>query len=106
MEALEVNFQKHLKEYSEAVVVYRKAKMEELNSWINKLDNNEEIPDHSILTQPVSYEKEYNRVIQMVTMSVDGEIDLTAREFSQYVLDEWDWQDSFKAVTSFYNKSL
>lgn len=55
-------------------------------------------------TEPVSQVKSYDRAVAMLTMSVDDVIELSEQEFTQYVLDEWMWTSSFKAVTSVYKK--
>lgn len=54
--------------------------------------------------KPESHESEYDRAISMLNHSVDDILDIDERTYKHYVLDDWDWTSSFKAVTSTYIK--
>ncbi len=46
--------------------------------------------------------KEYDRVIKMLEMSVDTQIELSSSEFQNYVMDDWAWSDNAKLSNSTY----
>lgn len=58
--------------------------------------------DFRELRVPVTHEKDYEQVIQMLQMSTDDTITLEADEFACYVMDDWSWKREFQQVTSFY----
>lgn len=45
---------------------------------------------------PQSRLLEYDRAIDMFTLSVDATISLDAEAFNRYCRDEWDWQDDLQ----------
>ena len=51
---------------------------------------------------PQSQVKDYDRVIRMLELSVDNEIELTADEFANYVQDDWAWKDNWLGSNSMY----
>lgn len=53
-------------------------------------------------TPPQDHTAEYDRIISMLDMSLDTEIELTAMEFQQYVQDDWTWKGIFAASTAKY----
>lgn len=55
------------------------------------------------LPVPEDHTKDYDAVIDMVTMDVRDTIDLTQPEFRQYVRDEWRWREEFINTTRTYN---
>ena len=42
----------------------------------------------------------------MLEMSVDDEIELTEEEFSNIILDDWNWKRNFARLNSNYKMSL
>lgn len=59
-------------------------------------------PSFGQLSEPESYESEYDRAARMLELSVDDHIVLTREEFSHFVLDEWRWTESFKSKVAIY----
>lgn len=51
---------------------------------------------------PENHSKDYDRVINMLEMSVDETIELTNQEFQNYVQDDWDWKDRWATANSKY----
>jgi hypothetical protein len=52
------------------------------------------------LQRPTSHIKEYDRVLDMLEASLDEEFELSDKEFSQYVRDEWSWKTDFITTVS------
>lgn len=61
-------------------------------------------PSFGQLGEPESYESEYDRAARMLELSVDDHIVLTREEFSNFVLDEWRWTESFKSKVAIYSR--
>jgi hypothetical protein len=51
---------------------------------------------------PDDHTSDYNRVIAMLGMSVDENIELTQQEFQNYVQDDWDWKERWAASNMKY----
>lgn len=47
------------------------------------------------LLVPEDHTDEYDQLLEMLAMSVDDEVELTAQEFAQYVRDDWSWKHQF-----------
>ena len=106
LKQLGINREQHARDYSEAVVEYNK-------QVVNKLqDNLVRATDHKAseeafelnwsLTQPRNYLEEYDRVIHMLTMSINPNVTVTQQEFEQYARNKWHWQQAFAHSTQSY----
>jgi len=103
LRVLAENEKKHKEEYDEAIIVYKEKAIEKLNDKIKRLEKGE-FPNLSItLPQPKHFLKEYKKIYKMISMNESGYIELTEGEFSQYVLDDWVWKDTFLSTNSFYS---
>jgi hypothetical protein len=99
------NRSKHIKDYTESVEDYKAAAVKvaaehvELakTGELNKIARIKAMP-----SAPVSYEKEYDRAIRMLELSVEKEIEVEEDIFNQLVLDEWAWKHQFVASASLY----
>lgn len=102
------NLEKHLKEYAESVEDYKAGvlKITTANMKLAKTGDTEKFAQiKSIPQAPRSYEKEYNRAIRMLELSVEEIIEIEEDIFNQLVLDEWAWKHSFVTAGALY-KSL
>lgn len=102
---LESNRTKHVTEYDEAVVGYKEKIAETLRLTLKKFNKDDSIFDKQFsitLPTPVSYEKEYTTIIEMLTFCTDETIMLDRNSFMNYVMDEWNWKNSFLANSSIY----
>lgn len=103
LEVLLKNREQHMRDYLEAIKGYR----DEITGWCRKqlatAETGKDIELHCCLQQPQDHTHEYDTIISMVEMGTDETIELDQHEFQKFVEDEWDWKETFKAVTSFYN---
>ncbi len=102
------NQKKHVKEFDEAVKDYKKAAVKVAKEHVDlaKTGDLDQIARIKAMpARPVSYEKDYDRAIRMLELSVDDTIELEEDIFNQLVLDEWNWKHQF-AVSSALYKSL
>ncbi len=108
------NRRKHVEEYKAAVEGYKeealkevKEGMKKLERQIKNLEKGEMLAIASVhfnLPVPENHEKEYDQAIEMLDMSVDDVLTISYNEFSQYVLDRWEWIERAKFVNSSYIK--
>jgi hypothetical protein len=99
------NKTKHIKEYAESVKDYKKAAIKVAKEHVElaktgELDNIAKIK--AMPQKPMSYEKEYDRAIRMLELSVEEELDIESDVFNQLVLDEWTWKNSFVTSSALY----
>ena len=99
------NKEKHVKEYNESVVDYKAAAIKVASEHVELAKTGELAKIARIKAMPaapVSYEKEYDRAIRMLELSVEKEIEIEDDVFNQLVLDEWAWKHQFVASASLY----
>jgi hypothetical protein len=89
LKKLERNRERHLKQYEDAKVGYKK-----------KLGLKVRMPIH--LPQPECYVSEYDTAIGMLRMSSDHHVSVSQVEYRQFVNDEWRWKESFLSNTVAY----
>lgn len=58
------------------------------------------------IVKPEEFLKYYDEALAMLEFTADETIVLPRQEFSQLVLDNWDWKDQFTGSNSRYAKSL
>jgi hypothetical protein len=99
---LKKNLEEHAREYMGAMEGFKVAYLKELETMaadartrgeFRRVVSEEEPPDHS---------KDYKRVIRMLEMATTPEISITEHEFARYVMDEWEWKDSFSTMSAKY----
>jgi len=109
---VKVNREKHISEYEEAVVGYKAAAIQEIERGMNKLKRQvSELREGEVvrlaavsfnLQVPENHARDYDQVIEMLTMSVDEELSIRSDEFACYVMDNWEWKDDFVNVSNVY----
>ena len=106
LEKVKTNREKHVSEYREAVVGYKKAAKAEVTRAMQRLHHSiEELEvGDCVLQVPENHAKDYDQVIEMLKMCVDDEITVRADEFACYVMDDWGWKEEFLEVTGAYKK--
>lgn len=54
------------------------------------------------LDVPVDHTREYERAVAHLEWELDAEVLVSENDFNRFVLDEWDWQHSFRATHKSY----
>lgn len=103
LEALVKNRNVHIEDYWDAMEGYTNAAETLLKERLQKVREKFAVDLKFNIPKPVSYEKEYDRIISMVKMSVEDELTLSSQEFAQFVMDDWGWKGAFTATNAFYN---
>jgi len=107
LEVLKENLKKHVDEYNLAVVEYRKDVITEMTTLLDSIKLGGPVITglKNNVSAPVSYEKEYNKLIRKYGMSVDETVYLDDGQFDSYVMDNWSWKRSV-SNTYYASKSI
>lgn len=99
---------KHINEYNESLVVYRKTIRDLLKRETARLESDANLdfdPKNVYLQKPNSFEKDYDNIITQLEWSCETVVELSATEVATYIEDNWSWKQNFSATNTFY-KSL
>jgi len=105
LEILMKNKATHIDEFVESVADYKELviKIAKKNLELAETGEIESIgKTESLPSKPRSYEKSYTKSIRMLELSVEETIKLSEDEFSELVLDEWNWKRGFDSAKSLY----
>lgn len=58
------------------------------------------------LPRPADHTDDYDTVIELLTMSLDEELELSQHDFACYALDKWAWQAQFLTTSASYGSGL
>lgn len=105
IERVKANRDQHRAVVLEALDGYRVAVIQELDKMIQTAKEGKKIVTTVELVQPEDHTRDYNRVLDMLDLSVDAEITLSAIDFNRYMRDEWEWDAVFASSNSRYVKS-
>jgi hypothetical protein len=101
LEKLESNLGKHKMEYDDMMLNYKLQSIAALQVSLNNFTT--DIFEFAVTPRkPVEHIKDYQRAILMLQMSVEEIIELTEREFSELVMDEWQWKHEFEMTKTLY----
>lgn len=108
LDKLMVNMSAHLEQYHSALKVRRENAIVIFKAELEKMEedpNYQPKMDFSIkLPKPESHYSEYQKVVTMLNMSVDEDVELDEHSFSELVLDEWHWKSGFSSILQSYRK--
>lgn len=105
LERIKKNREQHATEYQEAMRGYR-AKLGEAALALADACKGEGRPNrgHVIeMPEPEDHTAEYDRVIAMLEMSTAEQCEISERRFREYVLDDWEWSERAKRISSSYD---
>ena len=96
------NMESHRALFEKALKGYRRRLIEELERRLEDVKKGRHIEQSIRLPEPQDHTDDYKRVILMAEYDLSDTVELSEREFSQYVMDQWDWTDAFSASTEAY----
>jgi hypothetical protein len=105
LEALLANRTKHAADYAESYDGYCKEFVAEAERVLAQAMAGNFSKTGVSCTPPQDHTKDYDRVIRMMQMCTADEIIVTENQFSQYVLDEWNWMGAFNATKARYTSN-
>jgi len=89
------NRAKHRDIFLDAQKGYRKQMIKELDQMLSDAKDGRKIVRSVAIPEPEDHTKDYDRIIEMLRLSVDDEIELEVQDFDRYVMDRWEWSSSF-----------
>lgn len=104
LEKVKANRTTHRTTFEEALDGYREQAIKELEASLAEAKAGKRIRRGLELVEPMDMTREYDRVITMLEMSVEEELEVTQQEVMQYVMDDWNWKHQFEAVSAAYTK--
>lgn len=96
------NRERHREIFLRAQEEFRKRAVEELEKRLADARDGKHFDQHLGMVEPIDRTQDYDRVISMLEMSVDEQIDLTQEEYASYVMDDWSWKRQWIASNSEY----
>ena len=91
----------HQADYREALNGYRKRMVAKLRDMLQMAVDGKDVPSID-LAKPTEHLAEYDRAIQMFTLTDQKKIVLDSATFAQLIMDEWSWKQSFSATNARY----
>lgn len=101
-EIVQVNRDGHRTIFEKALEVYKERMVEHLEKMIDDVHKGRKIEHFIRMPEPEDHTDDYDRVLKMIDMSVDDEMVIGSSEFAQYVMDDWNWKESFANNTGSY----
>lgn len=103
LERMRENRSAHRGQFLKALDGYRVSAIGELERMVTDAKTGRDIRRNMTLLEPKDHTADYDRVIKMLEWSTADEVSITERQFAQYVDDNWEWSQQFKAITDTYN---
>ena len=100
---LQKNRYAHHDIFIEAQKGFRKAIIEALESRLKQARDGKRVEQYLNLPEPVDRTRDYDRVISMLKMDLTDMIELSESDYSQYILDDWDWKRQFVGTNRAYS---
>jgi len=98
---LDRNRIKHEQVYQAAVALYKTQLVEHAKKNLERAEKGLH-PEFFPNEAPKNYKKQYERAINMLQMSDEATIRLSAIDFARFVEDDWDWKASWTNVNTSY----
>lgn len=103
VETLTTNRDAHRAIFEEALEGYKTRSVELLEEHIERIRKGKVERILVSLPLPEDHTDDYDRALTSLDWSIFDEVELSMREFDQYVRDNWTWKQEFTATTSLYN---
>lgn len=102
LEVVKANRAKHREIFLQAQEEFRKRAIDELEQRLADAREGKHFDQHLGMVEPVDRTQDYDRIISMLEMSVDDQVDLTQDEYAAYVMDDWSWKRQWVQANSAY----
>lgn len=89
--------------FEEALIGYKQKVIETLEATIEQAKRGEVRQIYVSFAKPDDHTRDYDRLLKMLDMTSEQDVELTEQQFGQYVLDDWDWKRQFITTNSAYS---
>ena len=100
---LKTNRDAHRSIFIESQKGFRKVVIDELESRLKLARSGKRIDQYFHLPEPEDHTRDYDRVISMLQMDLTDTVELSEADYSQYVLDDWQWKRQFLGTNRAYS---
>lgn len=101
---LKENRENHVNTFEQVLEDYRTEAVKQLEEHIVRIRDGKVEQVFVHLPVPKNYEEEYDRAIKMAEWEQNTVIELTEKEFDQFVLDNWTWKHDFNETVATYSQ--
>lgn len=102
LETLRTNREEHRELFLKAQDVFRQRVIEVLDERLRHARAGRKVELFIHLPEPEDYTERFDQAIAMVEWAEGNSIELTEKDFQRYVLNRWEWAQSFAAATRSY----
>ena len=103
LNSIKQNKKKHEQDLREAKENYKKKLISVLADALDEATLKGRLTEYLHLPAlPPNHLDDYDRVISMLEQTSEDSVELTQKEYSQFVLDDWEWKNDFRNVSSSY----
>lgn len=102
LKVIKENRAKHWEVFERAFEGYRRECIKVLEQNLDLLKQSRTKAVRFTEVAPQDHTSDYDRVILMLEMSVEKVVELSQREFQQYVQDDWQWKQAWSLSNSKY----
>jgi hypothetical protein len=99
---LQANRDNHGSSYKLACDGFRAEAVRRIDRMLTDARGSGVVTQYVGLIEPQDHTGDYDRVIRLFSMSVDSRAVLSEREFGCYVMDQWEWANDFRLLTTSY----
>ena len=99
---IKANWKQHALDYTEAMVQFKKEYSERLDAIKADAEKTGTYRQSVGVREPMSFESDYKRAVEMLELSCDEEITLDESTYDRLVNDNWEWKRSFLDNTVAY----
>lgn len=103
IESVQKNRDAHRAIFEEALEGYKKKAIDTLEAHMERVRRGDVYSLRVSYPEPVDHTRDYNRLLKMLELTVDDQIEITETQFAQYILDDWDWKRQFITTNSAYS---
>ena len=103
---LRENREEHISLVQKAQKGHREKFKEMLLERIEQIDAGEPVSTQFDLYVPENHVTDYDRVIEMLEMATEDEIELDDVQFQAYVRGKWSWEHHWLAANSVYSREV
>lgn len=102
IDEVKANRETHRALYDEAVIGYRSQVVKRLKELITDLENDKLVDVEVNLPVPQDLSHEYDLVIGMLETANDENVEVSAIDYRQLVMDRWHWKQGWVNTISLY----
>ena len=99
---IKANWQQHALDYDKAMILFRTEYLERMDAIKADAEKTGTYRQNVGVREPVSFEQDYKRAVEMLELSCDEEITLDEQTYDRLVNDNWEWKHEFTNNTMMY----